>query len=277
MRRRGRWRDVAAPVVALGILGFLAVGFGNPEPRPAGSGPRVSLACFPNLTHAPALAGIARGEFQRALGEGMVVEPLVFNAGPEEMEALLAGEVDLGYVGPSPAINTYLKTQGRGVRILAGAASGGASLMARADVPLTGLAGLAGRRVAVPQVGGTQDVSLRHFLAGAGLRPREKGGTVDVMPVKNADVLPLFARRQLDAAWVPEPWATRLEQEAGARRILDERDLWPDRRFTTTVLVGRAKFLAEHPDQVEAVLRAHLATVAWLRDHPAEGQQVVNQ
>jgi NitT/TauT family transport system substrate-binding protein len=286
MRDAGGWKALARPAVGLAILGSLAFGFGSLEGRElrrrgpeAGTqrAPSLRLAYFPNLTHAPALAGVARGEFQRELGGQASLDPKVFNAGPEEMEALLAGEVDLGYVGPSPAVNTYLRSNGRALRILAGACSGGAALVARPEARIASVADLDGKRVADPQLGGTQDISLRRFLAANGLRPRETGGTVQILPVKNPDILPLLKQGELDAAWVPEPWATRLVREAGARLVVDERDLWPNRRFTTTVLVARADFLRQRRAQVEAVLRAHLSAIDWLQRHPGEGQAAVNQ
>ncbi len=276
MAQPNGWLQLAPPVLTLGLLIGVAAVFGNPTPTRSQAKRTVRLAYFPNLTHAPAVVGVARGLFQRALPAGVGVDPKVFNAGPEEMEALLAGEVDLGYVGPSPAINTYVKSGGKGVRILAGACSGGAALVARPTSGVSRIEDLAGKRVAIPQLGGTQDVSLRHFLARAGLRSLDKGGNVEILPIKNPDILALLRRGELDAAWVPEPWAARLIAETGARLVLDERDLWPQRRFTTTVLVARTAFLEREPELVRAILRAHLDGVNWLVRHPAEGRGVVN-
>lgn len=285
------WRHLAFGLAIVSALGGLSISCARPgQPsRLAGRGPasqvaktvssaqgRVRLAYFPNVTHAPALVGVAHGYFQRALPEGVALDTRVFNAGPEEMEALLAGEVDVGYVGPSPAINTYLRSHGRALRVVAGACSGGACLVARRDSPITGIASLGGKRLAVPQLANTQDVSARHFLSVQGLRPREKGGTVEVLPVRNPDILVLFLRKQLDAAWVPEPWASRLILEADARLVLDERDLWPQGRFTTTVMIVRRGFLEQHPDWVEAMLRAHIKAINWLKQDADEAQTAVN-
>lgn len=279
MNRSRRWdRDLAIFGIGVAILGILVFGFGRQketQKTPQTGGVAVRLAYFPNVTHAPALVGVARGEFQSALGAS-TLETKVVNAGPEAMEALLAGEIDVAYVGPSPAINTYIKSNGRALRVVAGACSGGASLMARADTNIQSVRDLDGKRVAVPQLGGTQDVSCRHFLAANGLSSHEKGGTVEIMPIKNPDILALFLQKQLDAAWVPEPWAARLKAEAGARLVVDERDLWPNRRFTTTVLVVRKAFLDAHPKEVEALLQAHLKVMAWLQRHPDEAQTTVN-
>jgi NitT/TauT family transport system substrate-binding protein len=217
---------------------------------------------------------VARGDFQKALG--VRLDPKVFNAGPEAMEALLAGEIDIAYVGPSPAINTYLKSGGRALRLLAGASSGGASLIAREDVALNDMRDLSGKRIAIPQLGGTQDVSLRHFIDREGLSSRERGGTVQIIPVRNPDILALLKRRQVDGAWVPEPWASRLVHEVRARRVVDERELWPDGRFATTVLVVRTAYLQSHPGVVQAVLREHLNSIAWLQEHPEEAREIVN-
>jgi NitT/TauT family transport system substrate-binding protein len=271
---------VALPLITIvGLVGF-ALLFSNRTkpavPSAPGATESLRLGYFPNVTHAPALVGVARGEFQRALGGKVSVDPKVFNAGPEAMEALLAGAVDVAYVGPSPAINTFLKSKGSALRILAGACSGGAALVAREGTTLSGIRDLSGRRVAVPQLGGTQDVSLRHFLAKEGLKPREKGGTVEILPIKNPDILALFLKGELDAAWVPEPWATRLLHEAKARLVVDERDLWPSKKFTTTVVVARKAYLDQHAEQVQALLQAHLRALEWLQKNPDAGQTAVN-
>jgi len=276
LKKRSVWGQFALPIGGVAFLVGLALVFGSPATGPAQGQERVRFAYFPNLTHAPALVGVARGEFQRALPSGVVLDPKLFNAGPEAMEALLAGEVDVCFVGPSPAINTYLKSGGKALRLLAGAASGGSALVARADVPLTSVRDLDGKRVAVPQLGGTQDVSLRYFISREGLTPREKGGSVEVLPVKNPDILALMQRRQIDAAWVPEPWASRLIHDAKARLVVDERTLWPGGKYATTVLVARTAFLEKRPPWVERLLEAHLRNIAWLNAHPEEGQTVAN-
>jgi NitT/TauT family transport system substrate-binding protein len=262
--------------IVVAVLGILALR--NPSgTSKAGEEPQhvLRLAYFPNVTHAPALVGVARGDFQEALGRTRL-ETKVVNAGPEAMEALLAGEIDMAYVGPSPAINTYLKSEGKALKVLAGACSGGAALVARSDTPIRSIRDLNGKRVAVPQLGGTQDVSCRHFMATNGLLPREKGGAVEIMPVKNPDILLLFKRKDIDAAWVPEPWASRLVADAGARIVMDERDLWPEGKFTTTVVVVRSAYLASNPKDVQALLQAHLAVTDWLSNHSAAGQRLAN-
>jgi NitT/TauT family transport system substrate-binding protein len=247
----------------------------NSPPVVSGAQP-LHLGYFPNVTHAPAVVGVADGEFQKALGAGITLVPRVFNAGPEEMEALLAGEIDLGYVGPGPAIDTFLRSQGRALRVIAGACSGGAALVARADTPILAIRDLNGKRVAVPQLGGTQDISLRHFMSVQGLQPQDKGGSVQILPVKNPDILVLFKRKELDAAWVPEPWASRLIKDANARLVVDERDLWPDRKFPSTVVIARTAYLEQHPEAVRAFLQAHLRTIDWLQKNPSQAQAAVN-
>lgn len=262
----------------IGIVALIALAVGRPIPAPeaASDKPLLRLTYFPNITHAAALAGVDQGIFVRALPEFRVEERVV-NAGPEAMEALLAGEVDVAYVGPSPAINTYLKTNGEALRIIAGASSGGAALVRRKGLPIRTVADLDGRRLAIPQIGGTQDISARTFLAKAGLRPRERGGTVEILPIKNPDILSLFKRGQLDAAWVPEPWVSRVIQEAGAELVLDERSLWPNETFTTTVVVVRQDFARKHPEVAEAFARANQSAVAFLNSDTARAKAAVNR
>jgi NitT/TauT family transport system substrate-binding protein len=266
------------PLIGIAVLAFLVGVYGR-DPKTSTAGKTiVHLGYFANLTHAPAIVGVARGDFQTAVGKQVVIDPKVFNAGPAEMEALSAGAIDIGYVGPSPAVNTFMRSHGKALRIVAGACSGGASLVARGNAHIATIEDLDGKMVAVPQLGGTQDVSLRHFLGVHALHAAEgaSGGTVHVMPLKNPDILTEFKQGALDAAWVPEPWATRLIDEAHAVRVFDERDLWPGRTFTTTVVVARTEFLNAHPEIVRDVLRAHAADVAWIEGHSDEAAQLVN-
>lgn len=265
-------------LAGLGVLILVGLAYGHrPKQNPGelSNLPPYRLAYFPNLTHAPALIGVARGDFQSALS-GFSMQTRVVNAGPEAMEALLAGEVDFAYVGPSPAVNTYLKSSGKALRIIAGACSGGASLVARDGTSIATIKDLANHRVAIPQLGGTQDVSLRHFMGENGLKPLDLRGSVEIMPLKNSDILTAMKRKQIDAAWVPEPWATRLIQEANCKLVVDERDLWPGRRFTTTVVVVRQEFATRNPLAVRQFLRAHERAVGFIQTHSSEAQKLAN-
>ncbi len=244
--------------------------------RRAPTDPRVlRLGLFPNLTHAVPLAGDESGRYAAALAP-VRLEVHVFNAGPAAMEALLSGALDAAYVGPSPALNAWNATRGRGLRVVAGAASGGTLFVVRRGANIRAPADLRGRRIATPQLGNTQDVALRSYLRAHGMDSTERGGDVSVIPIACSEMLAQFRLGHLDGAWVPEPWATRLIVETGATAFLDERDLWPARRFPVTLLVVREQYLAEAPANVRRLLRAHVAEVTHLRDDPADGRRTVN-
>ena len=232
---------------------------------------------FPNITHAQALVGRANGQFEKALGAGVQVEWKAFNAGPSAIEALFANAIDLTYVGPNPTVAGYFRSQGEAVRVIAGAASGGASLVVRKDAGIRNASDFHGKKVATPQLGNTQDVALRSWMRANGLKAREKGGDVQVIPISNPDQLTLFLKGQLDAAWAPEPWAARLVHEGGGRIFLDERDLWPDHQFVITNIVVNPKFLKEHPDVVKGFLRTHVELTEWIDKNPAQAKQIMNQ
>ena len=235
----------------------------------------VHLAFFPNVTHGVALVGTGKGIFAKALGANVKLEEQQFTAGPSEIEAIFGDQVDIGYIGPGPAVNGYVKSQGRALRIVAGACSGGAALVVRSDAGIADVKALAGKRVGVPQTGGTQDISLRHALQQAQLTSTDKGGTVNVLPNAPADTLTLFVKKDLDAAWVPEPWVSRLVKEGNGRILNDERDLWPNKQFATTVVIVRKKFLDEHPDIVQKFLAAHVEAAEFIKAHPDEASQVI--
>jgi NitT/TauT family transport system substrate-binding protein len=254
----------------IGLLG-LAVAPVPAEPQ------ALRVGCFPTITHSQALIGKANGAFARALGPDVRIEWKTFNAGPSAIEALFAGALDLTYIGPNPALTGYIRSHGEALRIIAGATSGGAALVVRSDSGIQKPEDFHGKRVASPQLANTQDVALRAWLRAHGLKSRTQGGDVQVLPIANADQLNLFLKKQLDAAWAPEPWASRLVREANGRVFLDERQLWPGGRFTTALLVVRTQFLHDHPDLVTKWIREHLELTDWINQQPEEAKRLLNQ
>ena len=211
------------------------------------------LGYFPNISHATVLVGVEQGLFEEALGNNVTFETTTFNAGPEAIEALFADALDASYIGPNPAINAYAQSDGEAIRIVSGATSGGAFLVVRdgIDAPED----LAGTVLASPQLANTQDVALRAWLKEEGYETDESGGgDVSIRPQANADTLAAFQAGDIDGAWEPEPWATRLVQEGGGHVLVDERDLWPDGAYVTTHLIVRTEFLNDHPDVVKQLL-----------------------
>ena len=237
----------------------------------------VRVGAFPNITHAQAMVGKANGWFDKALSPNAKIEWKSFNAGPAAIEALFANAIDIAYVGPNPAINGYVRSNGEALRIIAGATSGGAALVVRNDSGINSPRDFHGKRIASPQQGNTQDIALRAWLKANGLKTRDKGGDVEIMPVANADQLTLFLKKELDAAWAPEPWASRLVHEANGRIFLDERSLWPNGQFLTTELVVNTKFLQAHPEIVKQWLKAHVDLTVWINGHAAEAKKLLNQ
>ncbi len=265
-------------IFALVALLLAACGQGQSGTASSGSsGPlNVRLAYFPNLTHAVALAGVERGFFKNALGSNVTLETKTFNAGPALIEALFAGEVDIGYIGPNPAINGYVKSKGEALRVVAGASSAGALFVVRPEANITKAEDLDGKKLATPQLGGTQDVALRFYLQEHNLQTTDKGGTVEILPTQNPDILTLFKEGNIDGAWVPEPWATRLILEGKGEVFVDERELWPDGKFVTTHVIVSKKFLDAHPDAVASFLRAHVETVDYINNNGEAAKSIVN-
>jgi len=237
----------------------------------------IRVGAFPNITHAQPMIGKANGWFEKAMGPTVKIEWRSFNAGPSAIEALFAGAIDMTYVGPNPAINGYVRSNGEALRIIAGATSGGSALVVRSDSGINQPEDFHGKRIASPQMGNTQDVALRAWLKSQGLKTRDKGGDVEVMPIGNPDQLTLFLKKDIDAAWAPEPWASRLVHEANGRIFLDERTLWPNGQFVTTELVVSTKFLQSHPDLVKKWLQAHVELTDWINGHVPEAKQILNQ
>lgn len=235
----------------------------------------VHVGHFPNVTHAQAVVAEARHDLQSAFGPNVRVDWKLFNSGTEETQALFAGAIDIAYIGPGPSVTGYVRSHGQAFRVIAGAVSGGASLVVRGDSGIKKPEDFHGKRIATPSLGNTQDIALRAWLQAHHLRTIQQGGDVTVVPVQNADQLTLFLRKQIDAAWAPEPWASRLVHRAHGRVFLDERSLWPQGRFVTTQVVVTTRFLHEHPDLVKQFLAAHVAITRWIQSHPDQARQVI--
>jgi|SRR5215216_5475801 NitT/TauT family transport system substrate-binding protein len=234
------------------------------------------IGYFPNLNHAQAVIGLQQdGDFQKVLNanysdtnKGVRIEPYVFNAGPSAIEALFGGQIDIAYVGPNPAINGYLASDGQGIRIISGAASGGASFVVRNDSGINSVDDLGDKKFASPQLANTQDVALRKYLSDNGFETIQHGGNVTIVTVTPSDILTLMLKKDIDGAWVPEPWATRLVKEANGKIFVDERELWPpDGKFVTANIIARTDYLNENPDIIELLLQAHIDKTIWINEN----------
>src|ERR687897_2075710 len=244
------------------------------------------IGYFPNLNHAQAVIGLQQdGDFQKTLNanssdinKGVRIESYVFNAGPSAIEALFGGQIDVAYVGPNPAINGYLASSGQGLKIISGAASGGASFVVRNDSGINSVNDLGGKKFASPQLGNTQDVALRKYLVDMGYNTADNGGNVTIVPVTPADILTLMLKKDIDGAWVPEPWATRLVKEANGRIFVDERELWPpDGKFVTANIIARTDYLNENPDIIERLLQAHINKTIWINENKDQSITAFNE
>src|SRR5205807_4468089 len=229
---------------------------------------------FPNITHAQgviahALSRQGKGWFEKYLGPNVEIQWFTYNAGPSAMEAIFAKSLDLTYVGPGPALNAYLKSNGEEIRVIAGAANAGAALVVKSDSPIKTAADFRGKKIATPQLGNTQDISCRAWLKAQGFKITQTGGDVMVLPTANPDQLPLFQNGGVDAVWTVEPWVTRLEREAKARVFLEDKDV------ITTWLVSSAKFLGSQRDLAKKVVAANAELTDWIQKNPDEAQKLL--
>ncbi|QIJ61014.1 aliphatic sulfonate ABC transporter substrate-binding protein [Streptomyces sp. JB150] len=235
----------------------------------------VRIGYFPNLTHATALVGREQGFFQKELG-GTEAKYATFNAGPSEIEALNSKSIDIGWIGPSPAINGYTKSGGKNLRIIGGSASGGVKLVVNPE-KIKSVKDVKGKKIATPQLGNTQDVAFLNWIAEQGWTVDAQSGKGDVSVVRTDNkVTPdAYKSGSIDGAWVPEPTASKLVSE-GAKVLLDESGLWPDEKFVITNIIVRQDFLKEHPDVVEAVLRGAVKSNEWINANPEQAKAAAN-
>ncbi|PYL62773.1 MAG: aliphatic sulfonate ABC transporter substrate-binding protein [Verrucomicrobia bacterium] len=235
---------------------------------------KIRIGHFPNITHAQgvvahALSRQGKGWFEQRIGSGTKIEWFVYNAGPSAMEAVFANSIDLTYVGPGPALNAYTKSNGEEIRLIAGAANGGAGFIVQPGENLKAPADFRGKKIATPQLGNTQDISCRAWLTDGGLKITQLGGDAQVIPTQNPDQLSLFKAKRIDAVWTVEPWLTRLEQEASGKVIVEEKEV------ATTILVSSVRFLKEQRDLAKKFAQAHVELTDWITKNPEEAQRLI--
>jgi NitT/TauT family transport system substrate-binding protein len=265
---------LAAGVAAVAVL---AAGCSSSAASPGGGSGDVvlRLGFLANITHEPALVGLEKGFFTKNLGNGVTLKTTVFSSGTEETTALLAGQLDAAYVGPNPAINAWQKSNGTAIKIISGAASGGASLVVKDGI--TSATQLKGKSLATPSLGNTQDVAARYWLKQHGLTTTPTGGgDVAIKPVKpNSAAVLEFKSGQINGGWEPEPYATEMVLDGGTR-LVNEASLWPGGKFVTTNLVVTQSFLKDHPSVVNGLLKGQVQANDYINANGSAAAQAAN-
>ncbi|MDC0041198.1 ABC transporter substrate-binding protein [Candidatus Nitrosopelagicus sp.] len=264
---------IGAVIVVIGIIAF--VGFTQSSVNYSENNIRVAF--FPSVVHAVPIIGMETQTFANNLNADLDIQVKIFDSGPQVIESIFSNSVDIAYVGPGPVINGFLKSDGNDLKILAGAASGGASFVIQKNSGLDSIENYAGKRIAAPQISNTQDVSLRHYLAENGLITAEKGGDVFVLNIANPDIYTLFAKGDIDGAWVPEPWATMLVEDLDGVRLFDENEFWPENQFSSVLLIGRSDYIEKNPEIIKKWINANEKTVQWINNHPDESKKLYNE
>jgi NitT/TauT family transport system substrate-binding protein len=237
---------------------------------------KIRVAFFPNIGHAVPIVGYESGIFADGLGNKTLIETKIFDSGPQVIESIFARSIDLAYVGPGPAINGFLKSEHEMI-IISGAASGGASFVVHPNSEINSVEDFSGKKIAAPQIGNTQDVSLRNYLLENGLAPAQKGGSVVIFNIANPDIYTLFVKGDIDGAWVPEPWATIFVQELGGKRLFYEEDIWPNKEFASVLLIGRTDYIEKHPEIIQKWIESHDKTVNWINTNPNKSEVIFNE
>lgn len=264
--------------ISIGIGGVIVivVAFAMLNSADSAHANKIRVAYFPNVGHVIPIVGMENEIFSSGFGNDTMIETRLFDSGPQVVESLFANSIDIAYVGPGPAINAFLKSN-ENVKILSGAASGGASFVVHPNSKIGSVNDFSGKRIAAPQIGNTQDVSLRHYLSENGLKPVEKGGSVYVLNIPNPDIYTLFAKGEIDAAWVAEPWATIFINELGGKRLFFEEDLWPNKQFASVLLIGRVDYVEKNPEIANMWLSSHIKTINWINENPDKTKLIFNE
>ncbi|KAF6245253.1 ABC transporter substrate-binding protein [Nitrosopumilus sp. b2] len=264
---------IVGGIVAIVVLSALGIALNSSDTAHEN---KIRIAYFPNIGHVIPIVGMEKGFFEEKIGSETKIETKVFDSGPQAIESIFANSIDLAYVGPGPAINGFLNSENNNVKILTGAASGGASFIVHPDSEIITASDFAGKKIAAPQIGNTQDVSLRHYLSENQLKPAEKGGSVIVYNIPNPDIYTLFVKGDIDGAWVAEPWATILETELNGKRLFYEEELWPNKEFASVLLIGNTDYVKKNKNIIDKFLGAHHDTMIWINDNPKETRIVFN-
>jgi NitT/TauT family transport system substrate-binding protein len=263
----------AAAVTALAAAGCSASA-GTTSGSGAGT-VTLRLGFQANITHAPALIGIAKGYFAKDLGPDVKLQLVPFSNGTDEATALLAGQLDAAYVGPNPALKAWQTSNGTLIKVISGAASGGAGLVVRKGINMP--AQLKGQKLATPSLGNTQDVALRYWLKQHHLTATPTGGgDVPITPIKpNSAAVLQFASGQIAGGWEPAPYDVEMVADGG-HMLVNEASLWPGGQFVTTNLVVTQKFLAAHAAVVDALLKGQVQANDYIHANPAGAEAAAN-
>jgi len=264
---------ISASIVGVILLSVLGVSLSSTSESNEN---KIRIAYFPNIGHAIPIVGMEKGFFETNMENTTKIETRVFDSGPQAIESLFANSIDLAYVGPGPAINGFLNSENHNVKILAGAASGGASFIVHPESEINSASDFDGKKIAAPQIGNTQDVSLRHYLSEHGLKTADKGGSVIVYNIPNPDIYTLFVKGDIDGAWIAEPWATILETELNGKRLFHEEELWPNHEFASVLLIANTDYVEKNPAVISNFLDSHYQTVTWINQNPIDTRIVFN-
>ena len=264
---------ISASIIGVVSLSVLGLSLNSSD---TADNPKLRIGYFPNVGHVIPIVGIEKGFFAKSVGDSVKIETRVFDNGPQAIEALFANSIDIAYVGPGPAINGFLNSENNNIKILAGAASGGASFIVHPTSEINSASDFNGKKIAAPQIGNTQDVSLRYYLSENGLKPAEKGGSVTVYNISNPDIYTLFVKGEIDGAWVAEPWATILETELGGKRLFHEEQLWADKEFASVLLIGNVNYIENNKSFFIPFMNSHNLTSSWINSNPVETRIIFN-
>ncbi|MEC9489831.1 MAG: aliphatic sulfonate ABC transporter substrate-binding protein [Halanaerobiales bacterium] len=234
----------------------------------------ITLGYFPNITHAPAIVGVSEGIFVDQLN-GIKIKTKIFPNGSLFMDALATGQIDLGYVGPGPAINRFL--QGADVKALASASTGGTVLVTRKDFKYNSVTDLENKIIATPALGCTHDLLFRQLIKDYNLDTNRRGGNIDHRAQKPATMVGLFATGQLDAAVVSEPWAARMESDLDSKVVVNWDQMPWDGKLPATLVVSSNQFIDNNPELIDNFLKAHQQSVDYINNNPEQSSKIIQK
>ena len=250
------------------ILLFFLIG-GCDQKQEADLPDELRLGFMPEFIHAQAFVGIEQKQFKLKL-KAIDFKPVLYLTGASIMRAISLNELDIAYVDPISAIISHSRSNRNIIRVIGGVSSGGVLFVVQRDVPPGQINEFKRKTIAVPEINGSQHLSVKNYLSSKGLSRFLQRGEILFSPVSRDELLLAFSTQSVIGAWFPEPWASKLIVEGRGYTYINESSLWTKSIYASTIIVCRLEFLQTYPEAVDRFLKGHIETTLWIRNHKSE-------
>ncbi|MDD1700747.1 MAG: ABC transporter substrate-binding protein [Methanoregula sp.] len=258
----------AIALIAMALL-LLTAGCTQPATNTTVPIKEIRIGYQPSTHQMAEITAMAKGWWQQDLAPyGVVnVSDKVFPSGPPEMQAMLAGELDVAYVGAAPVLSAL--TTGLDAKIVAGVNTQGSDLVVRNDLDYTGPQSLKGTTIGTFPPGSIQDTVLRDWLKKNNLIPDKD---VFIKGMTPGDAVTAILAGKVDGIFLPTPSPSTVVNQGKGKIVVHSGDMYPN--HTCCVLVVSGKLIREHPEIVRQIIRTNDKAVAWNQQNLDEAAEI---